>query len=86
MPPLLNSIGGSLLLFVSTTLAAAAGIAGGGLMLPMLIIIFGHPFDEVIVLVLCTVFGNTFVQILYNFSLRHPQEISRPLIYWDVIL
>jgi uncharacterized membrane protein YfcA len=86
MPPLLNSIAGSAVLFLSTTLASAAGIGGGGLTLPVLIIIFGFAFSKSVVLSLCSVLGNTLLQVVVNFSLRHPQEISRPLIYWDAIL
>lgn len=70
----------------STTLASAAGIGGGGLTLPVLIIIFGFSFHKSVVLSLCSVLGNTLLQVTINASLRHPQEISRPLIYWDAIL
>ena len=86
MPLLLNSIVGSLALFLGSTLASAAGIGGGGLALPILITIFNFPFDKSVVLSLYAVWGNTLLQILFNFSLRHPQNVTRPLIYWDAIL
>jgi hypothetical protein len=81
-----EEIAGSVVLFLASTLASAAGIGGGGLNLPILIVIFGFGFSKGAVLSLWTVFGNIVAQFALNYNARHPEKMSRPLIYWDVVV
>lgn len=83
---LARDIGGSILLYFGATLASAAGIGGGGLNLPILVVIFGFGFSKAAVLSLWTVLGNILAQFSLNYNARHPEKLSRPLIYWDVVL
>jgi hypothetical protein len=83
---LVTDIVGSIVLFLASTLASAAGIGGGGLNVPILIVIFGFGFSKAAVLSLWTVLGNIIAQFLLNYNARHPEKMSRPLIYWDVVV
>jgi hypothetical protein len=83
---LVTDIVGSVVLFLSSTLASAAGIGGGGLNVPILIVIFQFGFSKAAVLSLWTVLGNITAQFFLNYNSRHPEKMSRPLIYWDVVV
>ena len=83
---LAQDIGGSIVLYLAATLASSAGIGGGGLNVPILIVIFQFSFSKAAVLSLWTVLGNILSQFSLNYNSRHPEKLSRPLIYWDVIL
>ena len=83
---LAGSIGGSVALFFGATLASAAGIGGGGVTLPILIAIFGFEFTTAVVLSLCAVLGNILSQFWLNFRARHPENFSKPLIYWEAVM
>ena len=82
---LASQIGGSFVLFLACTLSSSAGIGGGGLSLPILIVVFGFEFTNSVVLSLCAVFGNIAAQFCLNYNSRHPEKLSRPLIYWEAI-
>lgn len=81
-----NALLGSIILFFGLVLAASAGIGGGGITLPILIVIFGFDFKHSVVLSLCAVLGNIVSQFGLNFSARHPENLSRPLIYWEAVV
>jgi hypothetical protein len=81
-----TDVAGSVVLFLASTLASAAGIGGGGLNVPILIVVFGFGFTKAAVLSLWTVFGNILAQFSLNYNARHPELMSRPLIYWDVVV
>lgn len=54
--------------------------------MPLLLAVFKFSYNEAVVLSQCTVLGNYIIQSMINFRKRHPFEVSRPLIYWDVVL
>eukprot|EP01035_Chromulina_nebulosa_P018230 gene18230-23900_t len=79
-------IGGFIALYLSCSLASSAGLGGGGLNVPLLLVIIGFPYKTCVVLSLCAVLGNHCSQTTINWFKSHPFDVSRPLIYWDVVL
>jgi uncharacterized membrane protein YfcA len=78
--------GGCLCLFLSCLMASAGGIGGGGLNVPIFVVILGFQFKTATILSLCTVLGNYISQIYVNWDRSHPLMITRPLIYFEIIL
>ena len=51
-----------------------------------MLVVFEFSYNEAVVLSQCTVLGNYIIQSVINFRKRHPNDSSRPLVYWDVVL
>jgi uncharacterized membrane protein YfcA len=79
-------IGGCVTLYFGGLIAAAGGVGGGGLIVPILLLIFGYDFDTAVDLSVCMVVGSSFAQLIINIFKRHPTVLSRPLIYWELVL
>ena len=81
-----ETIGGFFILYFSCCLASAGGIGGGGLAVPILLVFFGFEYHDATILSLCTVLGSYIIQSVINWGKHHPQDPSRPMIYWDAVL
>ena len=79
-------IGGCITLYFGGLIAAAGGVGGGGLIVPILLLVFGYDLDTSVNLSVCMVVGSSLAQFIININKRHPIVLSRPLIYWELVL
>jgi len=85
MPDAGTIVGGYIVLFLSNTLSSSAGVGGGLLNVAIIHSILQHSFKESVVLSLATILGNTLMQLAINIRARHPNNLKRSVIYWDMI-
>lgn len=82
----MSYIGGCITLVFTSILAGMAGIGGGGVNVPVFLLVFGYSYDTAIKRSLYVVFGCLCSQLLLNYNARHPDDETRPAIYYDIIL
>jgi hypothetical protein len=76
----------ALAIYFAGIVASAGGIGGGGVVMPLLRVLGQFPLHDAVRLSQCAVFGNSLAQCLINFSRSHPYDITRPLIYYEIVL
>lgn len=73
-------------LFFAGILSSGAGIGGGSINVSIFLVIGQFPLATAIILSFCTLSGNLISQVSLNSFKSHPNDVSRPLIYWELVL
>lgn len=76
---------GTFLIGIGLMIAASGGVGGGGIIVPLLILVFNFHPKYAIALSNFIILGSSVVNMVLNFSKRHPL-VNRPLVDWDLIL
>jgi uncharacterized membrane protein YfcA len=82
----LNDTFGFIVLFIASSISSAAGIGGGLLNMAILQSIFQYSLNDAKVYSLSCILGNTLLQVLINSQKRHPNDNSKPIVHWNLLL